>query len=181
MRALRLTAWLLLFGAGAAPAGAQTIAEIRLEPALAKPGEPVKITVSFDNADTPNCNLRLHFGDKNKRDFKINQHKDVPLVASHTYTAAGDYTVKAEGKTALPLLKCLGANQTALVTVAEPTKTASCPAGWTLGARSLEHQKTGAYVCMAKAGTAAPALKPDCPAPLGYFEHKRKGQFGCRA
>jgi len=32
----------------------------------------------------------------------------------------------------------------------------------------------------AKAGTAAPATKPDCPAPLGYFENQTKGQFGCR-
>ena len=44
-------------------ASAQTLSGIKLEPASVKVGEPVKITGTFDNADNPNCNVRLHFGD----------------------------------------------------------------------------------------------------------------------
>ena len=170
----------LLMALGATLAHAQTISAIKVEPAQAEAGKPVKITVAFDNAETPNCNVRLHFGDGKNRDFKINQAKDVPLVASYTWTKAGDYTVKVEGKTALPMLKCTGANQSALVKVsAAVAKAPSCPAGWKLDAKSV-NKKTGAYTCGAKAGTAAPATQPECPAPLSYFENKTRGQFGCR-
>lgn len=158
----------------------QTISGLKVEPAQPRAGEPVQITVLFDNADNPNCNVRLHFGDGINRDHKVNQAKDVPLVRSHTYVKAGQYTVKAEGKTALPMLKCLGANQTALVKVVAATaKGPGCPAGWKLDAKSV-NKKTGAYTCAGKAGTAAPAAKPDCPAPLSYFENTTRGQFGCR-
>lgn len=167
----------------AAPAVAQTISGLKVEPAQPRAGEPVRVTVTFDNAESPNCNLRLHFGDGTNRDHKVNQAKDVPLVRSHTYAKAGEYTVKAEGKTALPMLKCPGANQTALVrvTAAVPVvaKAPICPGGWALNAKSV-NRKTGAYTCAAKAGTAAPATKPNCPAPLSYFENKTRGQFGCR-
>lgn len=171
----------LVLAAGAA--GAQTITGIQVEPAQARVGEPVQITVTFENAESPNCNLRLHFGDGKNRNHKVNQAKDVPLVRSYTYTQAGDYTVKAEGKTALPMLKCPGANQTARVKVVAATpvvaKAPSCPAGWKLAPRSV-NKKTGAYTCAGKAGTAAPAARPDCAAPLSFFENKTRGQFGCR-
>ena len=55
----------------------------------------------------------------------------------------------------------------------------SCPDGWKLSAVSVS-KKSGAYTCAAKAGTALPTAKLDCPAPLGYFENKAKGQLGCR-
>ena len=175
----------------AAPATAQTIANVTVEPAAAKVGEPVKITATFDNAENPNCNVRVNFGDGVSKDFKINQAKDVPLVASHTYTKAGDFTVRAEGKTALPMLKCNGVTKSAMVKVvaplppvaaAMPAKAAglSCPEGWKLSAAGVS-KKSGAYTCTAKAGTALPTTKPECPAPLGYFENKSKGQLGCRA
>jgi hypothetical protein len=164
-------------------AGAQTISALTVEPAQARVGEPVQIKVAFENTDSPNCNLRLHFGDGTNRDHKVNQPKDVPLVRSHTYTKAGEYTVKAEGKTALPMLKCPGANQTARVTVTAAAPTAAraprCPAGWTLEAKSV-NLKTGAFSCRSKAGTAAPAARADCPVPLKHFENKARGQFGCR-
>jgi hypothetical protein len=172
-----LAGLLVLIGTSAV---AQTIASIKVEPASPKAGEPVQVTVTFDNADNPNCNVRLHFGDGTNRDHKVNQAKDVPLVRSHTYAKAGQYTVKAEGKTALPMLKCLGANQTALVkVVAAAAQAPGCPAGWKLDARSV-NKKTGAYTCAAKPGTAMPAARPDCPAPLSSFENKTRGQFGCR-
>ena len=166
------------------PAAAQTITNVTVEPASAKVGEPVKITVNFDKADNVGCNVRLFFGDGGKQDNKINQSKDVPKVVTHTYTKAGEYRVKAEGKTALPLPKCSGDTQSAMVTVAAaaPMVAAgpSCPEGWKLSAKSVS-KKSGAYTCTAKAGTALPTAKTECPAPLGYFENKSKGQLGCRA
>lgn len=171
-------------------AGAQTLSGIQLEPASAKVGEPVTITGSFTNADNPNCNVRLHFGDGKTQDFKINQLKDVPLLATHAYDKPGQYKVMLEPKTALPTLKCVGANQTAMLTVVAPVAAAapmakvaaaapSCPAGWKLNAKSV-NAKTGAYNCTAKIGTPLPTARLECPPPLGYFENKSRGQLGCR-
>lgn len=181
----------LLLTTLALAAQAQTLSAIKLEPASVKVGEPVRITGTFENADNPNCNVRLHFGDGKTQDFKINQLKDVPLVATRAYDKPGQYKVMIEPKTALPTLKCVGKNQTAMLTVAAAAPQAAaaggkamaagpaCPAGWKLNANSV-NKKTGAYTCGAKAGTALPAAKPECPAPLGYFENKSKGQLGCR-
>ncbi len=175
-----------------AAAAAQTLSGIKLEPASVKVGEPVKITGTFDNADNPNCNVRLHFGDGQTQDFKINQLKDVPLVASRSYAKAGQYKVMIEPKTALPTLKCVGANQTATVTVAAAAPMAAsapagralaaapaCPAGWKLDAKSV-NKKSGAYTCTARIGTPLPLARLDCNEPLGYFESKSRGQLGCR-
>lgn len=190
MKLTPLTAALLTTLALAA--NAQTLSGIKLEPASAKVGEPVKITGTFDNADNPNCNVRVHFGDGQTQDFKINQLKDVPLIATRSYNKPGQYKVLIEPKTALPMLKCVGNNQTAMVTVvaAAPIAAAApaakavaagpkCPDGWKLNAKSV-NRKTGAFTCGAKAGTALPTAKLECPAALGYFENKSKGQLGCR-
>jgi hypothetical protein len=180
-----------IFAAFALPATAQTIANVTVEPAAAKVGEPVKITANFDKAENPNCNVRVNFGDGVTKDFKINQAKDVPMVAMHTYTKAGEFKVRVEGKTALPVLKCNGVTKSALVKVAAlapapaaaamPAKAAgpSCPDGWKLSAASV-NKKSGAYTCAAKSGTALPTAKLECPGALGYFENKAKGQLGCR-
>ena len=186
MKHLSLAAALLTTLALAA--NAQTLTGIKLEPANAKVGEPVKITGSFDNAENPNCHVRVHFGDGQTQDFKINQLKDVPLIATRAFDKPGQYKVMIEPKTALPMLKCVGKNQSAMLTVAAAAPAGkamaaaapACPAGWALNAKSV-NKKTGAYTCSAKAGTALPASKPECPAPLGYFENKSKGQLGCRA
>ncbi|HET9975836.1 MAG TPA: hypothetical protein VFQ20_00250 [Burkholderiaceae bacterium] len=168
-----------------AAAQGQTLAGLKVEPASAKVGEPVKVTLEFSDAASPNCSVRLHFGDGTKRDFKINQAKDVPLIATHNYAKAGTYALKAEGKTALPMLKCVGANQLAAVTVA-PVATAgaarakpSCPEGWTLDAKRVD-RRSGAFTCTAKAGTSLPAARLVCPSPLGYYENAARGQLGCR-
>jgi hypothetical protein len=189
-RLLTLVAATVFCGAAAA----QTLSGIKLEPATVKVGEPVKITGTFDNADNPNCNVRVHFGDGQTQDFKINQLKDVPLVTSRSYAKAGQYTVMIEPKTALPSLKCMGTNQTAKLTVMAPAPPAAaasapaaksvaaspqCPGGWKLDAKSV-NKKTGAYTCTAKAGTTLPTAKLVCAASLGYFENKSKGQLGCR-
>jgi len=171
-------------------AAAQTLSGIKLEPASVKVGEPVRITGSFDSADNPNCNVRVHFGDGQTQDFKINQLKDVPLVTSRSYAKAGEYKLMIEPKTAMPTLKCVGKNQTASLVVTAPAPVATgaaparatspnCPPGWMLDAKST-NKKTGAFACSAKAGTALPTAKLECPAPLGYFENKSKGQLGCK-
>ena len=171
---------------------AQTLTGIKLEPASAKVGEPVKITGNFSDADNPNCNVRVSFGDGKTQMFKINQVKDVPLVTMHSFDKPGTYKVAIEPRTSLPMLKCVGKDQSASVTVLAPAPVAAaatagkakaaapqCPEGWKLNAKSV-NKKTGAFTCGAKAGTALPANKPECPAPLGYFENKSKGQLGCR-
>jgi hypothetical protein len=171
----------------ACTASAQTLSGLTLSSPQATVGLPVTITIAFTNAEAPNCNVRLHYGDGKTRDLKINQAKDVPRVVTYTYDKPGTYRVMAEGKTALPMLKCVGANQIAMLEVKAPPRAAAatapagptCPAGWKLDAKSVS-KKTGAYTCTAKANTALPATKPECPAPLGYFENKSKGQLGCK-
>jgi hypothetical protein len=150
----------------------------------------VTITGTFDSAGNPNCNLRVDFGDGQNKNFKINQEKDVPLVTTHTYTKPGNYKVQILPRTALPMLKCKGGDQKAMLKVEAPVVAAvapaakaagpSCPDGWKLSAAGVS-KKSGAYTCTAKAGTALPTAKAECPAPLGYFENKSKGQLGCRA
>ena len=101
--------------------------------------------------------------------------------------APGSYTVSVQPRSALPMVQCAGTKQTAVVKVAAPAKTAAaaaapapaCPDGWKLDAKSV-NKKTGAFTCTAKAGTALPASKLACAAPLGYFENSSKGQLGCR-
>jgi hypothetical protein len=176
------------------PVVAQTIAGVAVEPAQAKVGEPVTITATFDDASNPNCNARVHFGDGASHDFKINQLKDVPLVTRRTYAKPGTYTVRVEGKTALPMLKCVGKTKSAVVKVvappapppppatsaaAAPAGAPECPSGWTLDAKSV-NKKTGAFTCSAKAGTTLPMARLDCPGALTYFENKTKAQLGCR-
>jgi hypothetical protein len=172
-------------------AAAQTLSGIKLEPANAKVGEPVRITGSFTNADSPNCSVRLHFGDGQSQDFKINQLKDVPLIATRSYDKPGRYRIMIEPKTALPMLKCVGGNQVATLTVEAPVTVAApaakaaaagpqCPDGWALDAKSV-NKKSGAFTCRAKAGSALPGVRIECAAPLGYFENKSKGELGCRA
>jgi hypothetical protein len=155
----------------------------------------VTITATFDDAANPNCNARVHFGDGASHDFKINQPKDVPLVTRRTYAKPGTYTVRVEGKTALPTLKCVGKTKSAVVKVAAappappvpavgtaaaaPTGAPVCPSGWTLDAKSV-NKKTGAFSCSAKAGTTLPIARLDCPGALTYFENKTKPQLGCR-
>jgi PKD domain len=179
-----------LFAAFAWPAAAQTFSGVKVEPATAKVGEPVTITGTFDSAGNPNCNLRVDFGDGQNKNFKINQEKDVPLVTTHTYAKPGNYKISILPRTALPMIKCKGGDQKATLKVEAPVAAAaapmakaagaSCPDGWKLSAAGVS-KKSGAYTCTAKAGTALPAAKPECPAPLGYFENKSKGQLGCRA
>jgi ribosomal protein L12E/L44/L45/RPP1/RPP2 len=182
---------------------AQTVSGLSLEPASPKAGEAVKATVSFDKADNPNCGIKIHWGDGQFSEAKINQAKDIPYAASHTYAKAGSYNVMVEPKRVDTTLKCSGKNITkavAVAAVAAPAaaapaaapaaaasaakpaaaaKPALCPEGWAL-AKPGQSAKTKAFTCTAKAGTKIPDAKLSCPGDLTYFENSKKGQLGCR-
>ena len=169
-------------------AQSQTLTSAKMEPAEIKAGEKSTLTAAFELKDNAvNCNVRVNFGDGSPEvNYKLNQSKDVPLVAAHAYANAGTYTVKVEPRTKLPMLKCSGADLSTSVKVIVPVVAAAvpagapaCPEGWKLNKKSLV-KKTGAYTCTAKVGTAAPAGKLTCPGELGYFENTKKGQLGCR-
>jgi hypothetical protein len=168
-------------------AHAQTLTGAKIEPAEIKAGESATLTAAFDLKDNAvNCNVRVNFGDGSPEvNYKLNQAKDVPLVAPHTYAKPGTYMVKVEPRTKLPMLKCTGSDQTATVKVVPVVMAAAaaaapaCPDGWKLDKKSVS-KKTGAYTCTAKAGTAVPAAKLACTGDLGYFENRKKGQIGCR-
>jgi hypothetical protein len=171
----------------AAAAGAQTLIGAKAEPASPRPGQPITLTANFANADNPNCGVRVHWGDGQTQDFKINQTKDVPLVAQHSYAKPGSYTVLVEPKSRGMTLRCLGDNQQTTVSVVKPAPAAApaagkgpaCPQGWQLDAKSV-NKKSGAFACIAKAGTAAPQPEPVCPGALTYFHNAKRGQLGCR-
>jgi hypothetical protein len=174
-----------------AAASAQTITGIKIEPAQAQPGAPVKITVLAEpGGGVVNCGLKMHFGDGQTADFKITDAKMLPLVVEHSYAKAGSYNVMAEPKKVTTHFKCGGDNQRGVVSVAAPVMasaaaaapapaTTQCPQGWTLAAKSV-NKKSGAFTCTAKPGTAAPAARLGCPGDLSYFENVKKGQLGCR-
>ena len=190
----KLSVLTLLCALAAAPAMAQTLKSIKVEPAAPKPGDTVTVTAQLELGENPNCGLHVHFGDGVSSTFKVNQAKDTTIAATHVYAKAGSYTVMAEPKRVGGVLKCNGSNQKAAVTVAA-TQTATaaaaapaaaaaaaapaCPAGWKLAAKSV-NKKTGAFECTAKAGTAAPAARLECPGNLTYFENTKKGQLGCK-
>ena len=189
--ARRAASGLLLATCGAA--SAQLISGIQAQPAAARAGEAVTVTVQLDVLSGTNCGVRMHWGDGSTTDHKINQTKDVPLVVQHSWPRAGSYTVKAEGKTLGLMPRCGGANREALVAIsapAAPLKAAAaavrndpagagpCPAGWKLGKAGVS--KNGAFTCTARAGTALPAERPSCKGELTYFENARRGQLGCR-
>lgn len=175
----------------AVAASAQVVTGLKVEPASVKPAQAVTATVSMDvPSGAPNCGIRLHWGDGSISEHKINQTKDVPLVADHPYAAPGRYKVMAEPKRVGALLKCSGSNQEAFVEVvaaavaaapvAKPGAVANpCPAGWKLNKAGV-HKKTKAFTCMAAANTAIPEPKAGCPGDLTYFENSKKGQLGCR-
>jgi hypothetical protein len=177
-------------------AQAQTLTSIKVEPAHAKAGEAVKITVSFEATESANCGLRMHFGDGQVDKVKINKASEMPYVISRTYATAGSYKVEAEPTTAGTTLKCLGKRQSAILTVAAPAaaapaapaasaakaapaKASVCPEGWAV-AKPGQNAKTQAFTCTAKAGTKIPEPKLACPGDLTYFDNSKKGQLGCR-
>jgi hypothetical protein len=185
----------ILLAAGTA--SAQLVASAAFEAPAVQAGQAAKLTVQFDVLGGTNCGLRVHWGDGATSDFKINQAKDIPLVTTHTYAAAGSYKVKVEPKGVGSTLKCGGRNQDLVLAVAPAPAAArpaapaapvaqaaqapavQCPAGWKLSKAGVA-KKTGAFTCEARPGTALPQARLACPGDLGYFENSKRGQLGCR-
>ncbi len=184
----RLLATLTLAGMLPLSVSAQFINSVNLDPAQAKAGEPVKVTVNFDVQGGVNCGMRLNWGDGSSMNFKINQAKDVPLVTTKTYAKAGDYTIVAEPKTQGMSAGCGRENKSAVLKVAAAASAdkaekmssgPSCPVGWSLDKKSV-NKKTGAYTCSAKPGTKLPEARVSCPGNLSYFENTKAARLGCK-
>ena len=135
-----------------------------MEPAEIKPGESSTLTATFELKDNAvNCNVRVNFGDGSPEvNYKLNQAKDVPLVAAHTYAAAGTYTVKVEPRTKLPMLKCTGADLSTTVKVVAPVAAAAPAAA---AATAPACPKAGNSTRRASRRRPAPTPAPPSPAP----------------
>jgi hypothetical protein len=161
MKQLKLAACLLSLIAFGAQA--QTLNGIKVEPANAKAGEAVKITATFDQTDSANCGLRIHFGDGQVEKVKINKASEMPYVISHAYAKAGSYKVEAEPTTAGTTLKCGGKRQSAMLTVVAPAPVAAAPAP----AAAPAVPGAPAAPAAASAAKAMPAA-PISPCPEGW-------------
>jgi hypothetical protein len=198
----RLFLMAFAFAANTAYAQSGTVIEaIKVEPAMIKAGETVKVTVTGTEGEIPNCGMKLHFGDGVTQDFKLTKKGMLPLVVEYKYEKAGDFKVMAEPKMVTSHLKCIGKNQNAVVKVAAlpapvaapvpapvaaaPVAAAksasgpSCPEGWKLDTKSVV-KKTGAFKCTAPAGTKLPEKKMSCPGDLSYVENSKKGLIACQ-
>jgi hypothetical protein len=171
----------------------QTLKSVALEAAQIKPGDSAKATIITDMSTGGNCALKVHWGDGQFTETKINQEKDATMVLTHAYAKAGKFDIMVEPKRVGAVLKCLGNNQKVSLTVVEPPKPVvaeaakpvllsaknACPAGWKITAAGL-NAKTKAFTCTAKVNTPAPEVKTTCPGDLTYFENTKKGQLGCK-
>jgi hypothetical protein len=104
-------------------ASAQLVSGAALERPTINAGETAKLTVNFEVPSGTNCGLRVHWGDGSADNFKINQTKDVPLVAGHAYAKPGAFTVKVEPKgQGMMTPKCGGNNRQVALNVKAPAK-----------------------------------------------------------
>lgn len=174
---------------------AQTLVGVKVDKPQVLAGQAVQASVAFDVGSSVNCGIRFDWGDGSGEDIKVEDAQKIPLVMSHTYAKAGDYTVAVTPKKVTSRLGCLGKAQSAMVKVSAPaavaaapvvpvpavkTATTPCPTGWTLNAKSV-NKKTQAFSCTAKPGTAVPEKKLACEGSTGYFENVKKGVMGCQA
>ena len=187
---------------------AQKLSGVTLEPKTIQAGGSVKATVAIDVMSGINCGLRLHWGDGTTDNVKVNQKKDVPWVANHSYAKAGKYEIMAEGKTQGMMPGCGGENQKVMLEVTAPPAAAAaaaaalatakagavpkattvasvapvnpCPEGWKL-AKAGVHKTTKAFTCTAAVNTKLPEQRLTCPGNLDYFENSKKGHLGCKA
>lgn len=172
---------------------AQTVTGVKLDAPQATVGQPVKATIDFEVTSNVFCGVRVSWGDGLSEALKIDKASKVPYSLSHTYSKAGDFTVTVKPEKVTTHLPCNGKDQQSNIkvvaaAVAAPVAAASapkataaktCPAGWTLNAKSV-NKKTQAFTCTAKPGTAAPEKKLECSGDTGYFENAKKGVLGCR-
>lgn len=174
---------------------AQTLVGVKVDKPQVLAGQAVQASVAFDVDNSVNCGIRFDWGDGSGEDIKVEDAQKIPLIMSHTYAKAGDYTVAVTPKKVTSRLGCLGKAQSAMVKVAAPAAVAAapvvpvpamaaaanaCPTGWKLNAKSV-NKKTKAFSCNAKPGTAAPEKKLACEGTTGYFENTKKGVIGCQA
>jgi len=175
---------------------AQTLKGITVDKTQVEAGQTVTATVTLESAGTPNCGVRVRWGDGALTERKIKSAADMPFVATHAFAKPGDYTVVADPGRIGGSLGCIGQNASVVVKVSAPAVAVApaavasagakastgptCPEGWKLNAKSVV-KKTGAYTCTAKAGTPTPEKRAVCPGDLTYFENSKRGQLGCRA
>ena len=200
----RSSALTLAFAALSGAAFAQMLAGIMVEPSTVVQGSSVKATVAIDVMSGINCGMRLHWGDGSSDNVKVNQKKDVPWVANHSYAKAGKYEIMAEGKTQGMMPGCGGKNQKVVLEVTAPPAPAAaapaatkpgavpkattvaaaapaspCPEGWILSKAGV-NKTTKAFTCTAAVNTKLPEQRLTCPGSLDYFENSKKGHLGCK-
>lgn len=189
---------LLALSLAATGVSAQTLKDMKLDVAQAQTGQKVTATVGLEAADQANCGMRVKWGDGAMTEIRVQDKTAIPYKATHVYAKPGDYQVVADPQKIKSSLPCIGKGitialkvvapapppapiqaATAPTTMAKPVRGPSCPDNWKLNPKSVV-KKTGAYSCTAKAGTATPDRKPNCPGDLTYYENSKKGMLGCR-
>lgn len=172
----------------ASAAHAQLLGAITVSPQRVKAGEPVTVTAAIDVVNANYCGFVVGFGDGSSVDGVSDSSTPSPLVVTHIYAKAGQYSVTLGGRNVQSHPNCAGPERAAAVTVTGSTKAtakagmnaaSACPAPWKLVPKSA-NAKTGAFACSAKRGTSVPEVKPTCAGELTYYENSKKGQFGCR-
>lgn len=177
IRSLALAIGISFAGTAIAAGG---IGSVKIEPAAAKAGQEVKVTVAAEGEAPGFCGLAIDFGDGDSRDIKIDSGEaKFPLTIAKTYAKAGNYSVKAYGKKITTHFACSGKAEAALTVAAPapaPAATAAapaaptCPTGYALkGAVG----KAGDYTCKAR-----PLAPTACAAGLEAFA--AGDSLGCR-
>ena len=160
-------------------AGAK-IDSVTFSPSPAKVGQPVKITVNADDAESNvMCGLTVHYDDgTSEPPQRVGGGKDpnFPRTFEHTYAKPGSYKVKAEGERAMTALGCMGEKIEMLVVEAATATAAKtpCPEGWGMKGKA---GKDGSFSCTPKKGAAKPANALSCPAGTSYFVSSKA--LGC--
>lgn len=169
---------------------AGTITGVKVEPANAVVGAPVKVTVSGGNEGI--CVVRVEYGNGDVDVSKMNAGKeDFPRSYNKSYNKAGTYTILAKGGREGSTFGCVGESK-ATVTIAEAPKPAAapaaaamaaggptCPDGYALNKASV-NKKSGAFSCSAKKGAKKPEKAMECPAGTEYFATPKGSSLGCK-
>ena len=77
---------------------AQTLTDVKLDPAQGLAGQNVTAAISLDVENNANCGLKVHWGDGATQEIKVTDKASIPYKASHTYAKGGDYQVMIEPK-----------------------------------------------------------------------------------
>ncbi len=170
----------VLLAAPVAFAAQGGVGAITIEPATAKAGQDVKITINAEGEAPTFCGLHVEYGDGSADDFKIDQsNKQFPVTVAKRYAKPGIYTVKASGRKVTTHLPCTGTAEATLTVegAVAATKAAgpTCPEGYTLKSKS---GKGGGFTCAAQKGAKKPEKVMDCADGLEYFQTKTT--LGCR-